>query len=369
MQPSVHRPTQIIIDRQAIRANLAHQRQILDPTTQIFAVVKADGYHHGAVPVARLLHEQHIAGFCVATLDEALELRAAGLTEPILVLSVTPVAQTTLASKQDISLTAPSQAWLEAAAQSVTQPLKIHLALDTGMGRIGLTSVASVQQACHFLQQTPQLIAEGIFTHFATADEKNTDYLQHQMTLFDQMTAHLPIKFKYMHCANSATALWHLSYQKQLVRFGIALYGLNPSGTAITDLPYALQPALSLETEISHLKLLPAGQKISYGATYTTATDEFIATLPIGYADGWLRRLSGSSVLVAGQRCPIVGRICMDQMMIKVPQAYPVGTKVTLIGSNQGQTITVDELAEYSHTINYEIICNLSDRIPRKYVN
>lgn len=368
MKPAIHRPTQIIVDRQAIKNNFLHERQLLNDETAIFAVVKANAYGHGAVAVAQTVSEVGVDGFCVATLDEALELRQAGLQETILVLGVTPVQQAELAAQMNISLTVATLEWLQQAIELLTQPLKIHLALDTGMGRIGFTQHDAVVSACEFIQQQELIIPEGIFTHFATADEADTKYFHQQVQKFKQLTTNLPLKFKYVHCANSATSLWHLDCQSNMIRFGIALYGLNPSGTALTA-PYELQPALTLQTEIVHIKKVPAGQSISYGATYTSSEPEIIATLPIGYADGWLRRMSGSSVIVAGQLCPIVGRVCMDQIMIKVPQMYPLGTKVTLIGTDQQTNLSAETAAEFCDTINYEIICNLSDRIVRKYVN
>ena len=368
MKPAIHRSTQIIVDRQALRNNFQHEKQLLNPQTNIFAVVKANAYGHGAVVVATTLSQMGVDGFCVATLDEALELRQAGLQEPILVLGITPVQQAKIAAQADISLTVATLKWLEDAAAVLEQPLKVHLALDTGMGRIGLTKRAEVLQACDFIQQHSQLLPEGIFTHFATADEVDTQYFRFQVENFKHLTADLPVNFKYIHCANSATSLWHLDCQCNMIRLGIALYGLNPSGTAIAP-PYKLQPALSLQTEIVHIKQVAPGQKISYGATYTSAQSEIIATLPLGYADGWLRRMGGSYVSVAGELCPIVGRVCMDQIMIKVPKFYPLGTKVTLIGTDQKINLSAETAAEYAHTINYEILCNLSDRIPRKYVN
>ncbi|MBA1434264.1 alanine racemase [Bombilactobacillus bombi] len=368
MKPAIHRPTEIIIDRQALKNNLLQERQLLNSQTSIFAVVKANAYGHGALEVAQTLSQVGVDGFCVAVLDEALELRAAGLTQPILVLGVTPVAQANLAAQNNISLTVATLSWLQEAAATLSQPLKVHLALDTGMGRIGFTDKASVICACDFISQQVFLIPEGIFTHFATADEVDSDYFEQQVQIFKELTADLPIQFKYVHCANSATSLWHLDCQSNMIRLGISLYGLNPSGTAIKP-PYDLQPALSLKSQIVHIKKVAAGQKIGYGATYTAPSEEIIATVPIGYADGWLRRMSGSYVLVQGHFCPIVGRVCMDQLMIKVPKLYPLGTTVTLIGVDHQAHLSVEAAAKYAQTINYEIICNLSDRIVRKYVN
>ena len=169
-----------------------------------------------------------------------------------------------------------------------------------------------------------------------------------------------------VHASNSATSIWHAETVFNAVRLGVVIYGLNPSGRAL-DLPYKIRPALSLETVLVHVKTLPAGQDVGYGATYTTTTDEVIGTLPIGYADGWTRDLQGFHVIVDGQLCPIVGRVSMDQITIRLPKAYPLGTPVTLIGENGGASITATEVAEKRGTINYEVLCLLSDRVPRSY--
>ncbi|UQS82321.1 alanine racemase [Bombilactobacillus folatiphilus] len=369
MQPSIHRPTVIQIDRDALRNNYLQARQLAGSEKRIFAVVKADAYHHGAVVVAQILHELQVDGFCVATIDEALELRTAGITEQILVLGLIPVQQAPLAAQNDISVAVGDLTWLQTAAFTVRSPLKVHLALDTGMGRIGFREKSALVEACQFLKTQPQLIPEGIFTHFATADELSDDYFQQQLAQFEFLIQDLPITFENVHCANSATSLWHRQAPGNLIRLGIGLYGLNPAGSHSKQLPYSLQPALSLTSQIVAIKQLPAGQSISYGATYTTEQPEIIATVPLGYADGWQRRMTGSKVLVDGHLCPIVGRICMDQLMIKVPKFYPLGTLVTFIGQQNQQTLSADVAADYGQTINYEILCNLSDRIPRKYIN
>lgn len=374
MQPSIHRPTTITIDRQALRQNYLTFRQLAGPQRQVFAVVKADAYHHGAVEVAKTLQEVQVDGFCVATIDEALQLRQANITEPILVLNVVPVEQAPLAAQHDISLTVDSYEWLVQASKQVKTPVKVHLAIDTGMGRIGFrmpVDKASLLAACQILEQSPLLIPEGIFTHFATADEQNSAYFQQQWDSFEQTVAALPLKFSYVHMANTATAMWAPTLDNSnLVRLGIGLYGLSPAGKLRSDVALSLKPALSLTSQIVAVRQLQAGDKVGYGATYTVqAESEWIATVPLGYADGWHRNLSGSSVLVAGHKCPIVGRICMDQLMIKVPKRYALGTTVTLIGTQDQQTISVDDVASYGQTINYEILCSLSERIPRTYIN
>lgn len=375
MQPSIYRPTVITVDRQAIRENFLNERKLLKPNVSMFAVLKANAYGHGVIEVAQTLDREGVDGFCVATLDEGLELRNHGFQEPILVLGITPVEEALIAAKADISLTVATLDWLKEADRILTSPVKVHLACDTGMGRIGFLDRDAIVEACNFINTTDKIDPEGIFTHFSTADandEKSVAHFNEQVATFKEMTRDLPVDFKYIHCANTATGLWHLNNlgcPTNIVRFGIGLYGLNPSGTAIKELPYELKPAMKIESEIVYTKVEPAGKKISYGATYTTHKDEIIATLPIGYADGWLRRMSGSEVLIDGKRCPIVGRVCMDQLMVRLPKMYPIGTKVTLMGKNGADQITAEELADYAGTINYEILCEMSDRVPRKYVN
>lgn len=373
MQVSYLRPTYIEIDQQAIYENVRQAKQRLTKKTQLFAVVKADAYGHGLVPVARVCLSAGATGFCVATLDEALTLRAAQITAPILVMSITPAACAPVAASQHISLAVGDLTWLQEAQDvlakaTLAAPLAVHLAVDSGMGRIGFAEPAALQEAAKFvLAHGDQFDFEGVFTHFATADAEDNSYFQKQAAKFKDCLAALPQKPRFIHAANTATSLWHPDYDINLVRLGIGIYGLNPSGKTLTA-PYPLKPALSLYSELNFIKKVPAGAHIGYGATYTAKTAEWIGTIPIGYADGWQRRLSGLSVLIDGQRCPIVGRICMDQMMVRLPQVYPLGTKVTLIGQDGHDEITLDDLADYAGTINYEIACLLTERIPRRYL-
>lgn len=367
-----HRGTEIRVDLQAIQANIKMIKQHVQTDCDLFAVVKADAYGHGAVPVAHAARLAGADGFCVAVIDEGLELRQSGIVEPILVLGLnTPFDAVTMASN-NLSATVGSLAFLQEAQillASSHQKLKVHFGLDTGMGRIGFLNETDLKAALAFVADHPaQFEFEGIFTHFATADTADDTYFQQQLAKFNEFKAIIDassLKPKYVHMANSATSLWH-PVEGNLMRYGVALYGLNPAGSDL-DLPLPLKPALSLSTTIVACKEVPAGTKIGYGSTYTAAQTEWIATLPIGYADGWLRRMQGFKVLVDGQYCELVGRICMDQCMIKVPHEFPIGTKVTLLGKNGDQEITVQEAAEYAGTINYEILCSLSDRIARKY--
>lgn len=365
-----NRATKLVVDLSAIKHNIAEERKILDDQTQIFAVVKANAYGHGLLRVAQAVIEAGVTGLCVAILDEALYLRQAGITVPILVLGITEPEEAILASQNDISLAVGSMAWLTE-YQSVAQtkslpPLKVHLALDTGMGRIGFTEVTEFQQALATIKQS-EFIFEGLFTHFSTADEKDKQHFDEQVNRWHAFMQVVETRPKYVHVANSATSLWHLKADGNMIRFGAAMYGMNPSGSAL-HAPYKLQPAASLETTLGFVKQIHTGDKVSYGATYTAKQDEWVGTLALGYADGYPRRMQGFYVLVEGQKCEIIGRVCMDQLMIRLPKKYPVGTKVTVMGKNGQQQITSTDIAEYAGTINYEIMTQVAERVDRQYL-
>ena len=331
-----------------------------------FAVVKANAYGHGAVEVAKHVSKQ-VDGFCVSNLDEALELRQAGLEQPILILGVVLPDEVPLAIQENITLTVASLEWLEMAKNQGLDltGLTCHIKIDSGMGRIG---VRNQEDAVSLIAGLKSLGAdvEGIFTHFATADEADDSKFKRQLAFFTDLVNNLVDRPRLVHASNSATSIWHAETVFNAVRLGVVIYGLNPSGSAL-DLPYRIRPALSLETALVHVKTLPAGQDVGYGATYTTTADEVIGTIPIGYADGWTRDLQGFHVIVDGQLCPIVGRVSMDQITVRLPKVYPLGTPVTLMGENGGASITATEVAEKRGTINYEVLCLLSDRVPRSY--
>ncbi len=215
---------------------------------------------------------------------------------------------------------------------------------------------------------TTNFIFEGIFTHFATADELNDDYLEKQLNSFEHMLGHLDELPPYIHSSNSAATLRKEKTYFNAVRVGIAMYGLSPSLEMKPELPFPLKEVFSLHSRLIYSKELNKGEKISYGATYETEGKEWVGTIPIGYADGWLRRLQGQEVIVNGKRAPIVGRICMDQCMIRLPEALEIGTKVTLIGDQGTEAVSIDEIAGKLETINYEIPCIISTRVPRIYL-
>ncbi len=368
------RNAQVTVDLAAIYSNIHHAKQRLDDGDDLFQVVKADGYGHGAVQVAEIAEKAGATGFCVAILDEALQLRQAGIRLPVLVLGIIDPECAQLAASENISLTVGSIGWLNQAAKLLDTSafkgrLNIHLALDTGMGRIGFQTADELKAAVGVLNaHSDRMSFEGIFTHFATADSPDDTYFKFQYQNFQDFMAVLDKRPKYVHVANSATSLWHKVCGGNMIRFGIAAYGLNPSGRDITQLPYQLKPGLSVTSEIDFSKLVKKGRSIGYGATYTTDSDQWIGTVPVGYADGIPRAMQGFSVLVDGHKCPIVGRVCMDQFMIRLPHDYPYGTTVTIIGQSGDAQITADDVADYLHTNSYEVICGLSPRLRRKYV-
>ncbi|NQN87332.1 alanine racemase [Streptococcus suis] len=364
MIESEHRPTQVGIHLDAIVANLEKVMGGLPNKTAAFAVVKANAYGHGAVAVARKLSSK-VTGFCVSNLDEALELRRAGIEDPILILGIVPPNFLALAHQLNISVTVASLEWLTQVAKLDLDlaGLAVHLKIDTGMGRIGFRSEEELQQALELLDDL-EFELEGIFTHFATADEVDERQFQEQLSSFKAYLALLPRLPRWVHASNSATSIWHTDTVFNLVRLGNILYGMNPSGRTL-ELPFSVEPALSLVSEIVHVKQVQAGTVIGYGATYTSPETEWIATVPIGYADGMVRSLQGFHVLVDGKPCEIVGRISMDQITIRLPDYYPIGERVTLIGQDKENSISVQDWADYIGTINYEVVCLLTDRLPR----
>lgn len=366
MKTSPHRPTKALINLEAIRYNIQQMGAHIPKGTLKWAVVKANAYGHGAIAVARAIQDD-VDGFCVSNIDEAIELRQAGIAKKILILGVSEVESFSLAKDFDITLTVAGLEWLENLldTESDLAGLTVHLKIDSGMGRIGFRSANEAAQAQASLEKHGANV-EGIFTHFATADEESDTYFKQQLEYFKGILDDLQEVPKFVHASNSATTLWHAETIFNAVRMGDSMYGLNPSGQVL-ELPYELKPALTLESAIVHVKTVEVGACMGYGATYQADSEQVIATLPIGYADGWTRDMQNFSVLVDGQLCPIVGRVSMDQITIRLPKLYPLGTKVTLIGSDGDKEITATDVAVYRGTINYEVVCLLSDRIPREY--
>ena len=366
MKASLHRPTKAVIDLSAIAFNIEQIAAHIPQSVQKWAVVKANAYGHGAIPVSQHI-QALVDGFCVSNIDEALELREAGIAKPILILGVSSLEAVPLAIQQQITLTVASLAWLEEllSQQANLTGLTVHIKIDSGMGRIGFRDSQEAQQVISRLQAAGAVV-EGIFTHFATADELDTSHFVAQLNCFKEILSELAFLPPVVHASNSATTLWHSDTIMNAVRLGDIIYGLNPSGRVL-DLPYEVKPALSLESALVHVKEIQAGAHVGYGATYTSDSQQIIGTIPLGYADGWTRDMQGFDVLIDGHRCPIVGRVSMDQITVRLPRVYPLGTQVVLIGQSGAELITATDVADKRGTINYEVVCLISDRVPREY--
>lgn len=364
-----YRDTWAEVDLDCISENVTSVKKLLPQDVEIIAVVKANAYGHGDVQVAEAALKAGATYLAVAFMDEAIALRQKGIKAPILVLGASRAKDVHVAVSCQITLTVFQLEWLQEAKKHLNpdEQLSVHVKVDTGMGRIGIRSKEELKAIEQFLQEEKQFRFEGIFTHFATADELDTTYFQRQFTLFTDMVNALDAKPRYVHCGNSAATLRFPQVYFNAVRIGIVMYGLTPSLEMEPEIPFPLKEAFSLKSQLIHVKRLPKGEKISYGATYETSGEEWIGTIPVGYADGWIRKLQGQEVLAGGKRVPIVGRICMDQCMVHLPYYMPVGTTVTLIGRDGDQVISINEIAAKLETINYEIPCMIAGRVPRIY--
>ena len=375
MVPGIHRPAAVCVDLAAIRQNIKEEIKHLAPGQKLFAVVKANAYGHGAVRVAQEAVKAGASGFCVAILDEALELRQAGIVQPILVLGVTPAKYASLAAVNGVSLTVPDLKWLREAESNLIQDklqLKVHLAIDSGMGRIGFSQDDEFIAANNFLLNNSNFEVEGLFTHFASADSSDDSYFLGQVTRFNHFKKLLKLKPRWIHVDNTAASVFDKKVHSDLVRFGIGIYGLNPSSNpASADLKTAikLKPAMSFVSELVQVHTIHKGQGVGYGSTYIADEDQIIGTIPVGYADGFIRKFQGFKIKVGSEYCPIVGRICMDQLMVQLPYEMAVGTKVVLISNDPAAPNSIKKAADYVDSIHYEVACLLDDRLPRKYYN
>ena len=371
-----YRDTVAEVDLDAIRHNVRQFRRHLPESVRLMAVVKADAYGHGAVPVARAALSAGADSLAVAFLDEALELRAAGVSAPILVMGYTPPRAVGEAVRNDVTLTVYSEEVVEALGCQVAREgrsVDVHVKVDTGMGRIGLLEEELSPLSCATSPGFPASESAGYYTHFACADEPDKGYthFQHRRLLgFSISLREAGMDPPLIHCSNSAAAIDLPEYGHALVRIGISMYGYYPS-EEVNRRVVRLKPALTLKTRIVRLKRPPEGTGISYGKTVTVDGSRWIATIPVGYADGLSRRLSNrGSALVKGRRVPIVGRVCMDQTMLDVTEAMPasVGDEVVLYGRQGDEVISVDEVARLLDTISYEVTCAVGRRVPRVYL-
>ena len=365
--------TQVIIDLDAIEKNIDAVRE--KAGLPVMAIVKADAYGHGAIQVARLLKDK-CAFFGVSSMLEAMELRRAGLDNPILILGYTPVSAFPTAVRNGIRPSIfhyeDALALSRTAVELGVSKAPFHFALDTGMGRIGFQATTAAADQCARIARLPGIFAEGLFTHFATADSADLSRSQKQAELFyrfDSMLRERGVEIPIRHLDNSA-GIMNFSHPCEMVRSGIITYGLYPSDE-VDRSRLALTPALSWQCRITHLKLLEAGREISYGGTFVTTKPTMVATIPVGYADGYRRILSGKfHVLIHGKEAPILGRVCMDQLMVDVthiPETRLEDT-VILIGKSGDAQITVEQIAAAADSFNYELVCGISRRVPRIYV-
>lgn len=370
------------IDLNALRHNYEIVRKRVDPSVKIMCIVKADAYGHGVQNIAREHQRIGADWFGVSNLQEALQLRNYGITRPILILGYTPPDRASELALFGISQAVFTEEYareLSAEAQQNGCTVKCHLKLDTGMSRLGLASHCEEQdiqtvETAERICSLPNLDCDGIFTHFAVADdgEAGKEFTISQYTNFMSVVNGLAkkgITFRFRHCCNSAATLEYPEFHLDMVRPGIILYGLNPS--PLFEGKYDFKPVMQLRSVISMVKKIEAGATVSYGRTFTAEKEMTVATVPIGYADGYPRPLSGrQDMLINGKRAPIIGRICMDQLMLDVssiPDVKP-GMTVTVFGEDNGSSIAVDELSEKTDTINYETVCLLGKRVPRIYL-
>ncbi|GAA0431633.1 alanine racemase [Lentibacillus halophilus] len=371
MANHIYRDTWAEVDLTAIEHNVKQMKGKLPDDSSIIAVVKADGYGHGAVQVAEKALKSGAQMLAVAMLEEALSLRDSGLTAPVIVLGWVSPEDVPIAAERDIILTFFQQEWLqEVKSYSLPAPVKAHMKWDTGMGRIGIRTTEELTGILNELNDTNRVMMTGVYTHFATADEADQTYLEKQWLRFKHMLDAFRSQWNApvaIHIGNSAASIRFPEQMYDYIRFGISMYGLYPSVVTKNEWDIELKPAFSLHSRLIHVKKLDPGESISYGAVYTTTDSEWIGTIPIGYADGWIRQLQGSDVLIDGKRMPVVGKICMDQTMIRLDKEYPIGTKVTLIGKQGDKEIETDEIAAHLETINYEIPCTITSRVPRIY--
>ncbi|WP_164742595.1 MULTISPECIES: alanine racemase [Caldicellulosiruptor] len=356
--------------------NVNNIKEKISPNTQIMAVVKADAYGHGAIEVSRVLVKNGINMLAVAIIDEALQLRHYNFDIPILILGFTPFELSEQVVENDISQTVYTfeQAYyLNEAAKKIGKKAKVHIKVDTGMGRIGFLCTKESIEAIIRIASLSHIELEGIFSHFSSADDPHSDNFTYEQFLkFENFVKELNkngVYFKYKHIANSAAAIRFPQYQLDIVRLGLVLYGLYPSEAVKTEI--SLKPVMSVKAKVINVKEVPEGYPISYNRRYVTPCKSKIATIPIGYADGFTRVGSEKRcVLINGEYAKVVGNVCMDQCMVDVTHIKDVkiGDEVVIIGKQGKNEITADDLASQIGTINYEVICSVSKRIPRVYI-
>jgi alanine racemase len=371
------RPTRAVIDLDAIFKNVATVRSTLHAKTSVMAVVKANGYGHGATAVARAAVDAGATFLGVATVDEGVQLRDSGLTTPIVVLGPVDESEIEFAIGRGLELTIGDRTFAESIVDrserlGLPHPVGVHVKVDTGMHRFG-SKPEAVLDLARFVASQPLLRLRGLATHFAQADEEDEQPTADQAALFARLIDDLAsagISADFAHTANSAATLRSRAYDRDLVRLGIAMYGLNPSSAV--PIIAGMRPAMTLISRIRRLSKIEPGEGVSYGAEYRATRSETVALVPIGYADGYRRALSNLGWMsVSGIHCPVRGRICMDQTVIGIPDdsGFEVGDTVIVAGaSNDGPVPTLQQLADISGAINYEIASGIERRVPRFYI-
>jgi len=378
----VRRPAWAQISRGALRHNLSVLRTVLGSSV-VCAVVKANGYGHGAVVAAQTLSEAGAAGLAVAIVDEGVELRAANLTDPILLLSEVPADTVRDALEESLTLTVGSLDGAHAikdAARHLGGRNRVHIKVDTGMHRMGIAP-GELDDVLDVLTSVPSVVIEGMYTHFASADSSDAadrEFCALQLSRFDEVVARAAARGvtpPVLHTANSAAALGIPSARRSMSRVGLALYGHlpDPSLRAVLDAKgLALRPALSLHARVTAVRHLAAGERPSYGRRRPLPSDATVATVPFGYADGYPRRLfdAGAEVLINGRRHPLAGTVTMDQLVVDCDDsAVNVGDEVVLLGRQGNEAITAETWAHWSSTITWEILCGIGARVPRIVVD
>lgn len=351
-----------------IKKNLEEYRGNISDNTNIMAVVKADAYGHGDKVVAKFLSDNGVRHFAVSNIDEAIHIRNAGAEGQILILGYTPIDRAQDLITYDVTQTLLSEEYA-AAIEATELPIKCQFAIDTGMRRIGLN--ADDVDACERVIRKYSKLLDGLFTHLCVADTPEQDqFTEEQIKKFETVVKSVgDLNLPYCHCMNSAGGLWHYSDVSCFARLGIILYGLKPD--YMNTLPEGIEPALAWKSVVSMVKEVKPGDTIGYGRSFTVDHPMTIATIPTGYADGYSRLLSNKGwVLINGKKAHIVGRVCMDQMMVDVSDIPDVnlGTEVVLIGKSGEEVLTADDLANIYGTIGYEVICGISKRVERKYI-
>lgn len=364
------------IDLDAILYNMESMHKAIGEETKIMAVVKTDAYGHGAIEIAQTIEPLDYAfGYAVATVEEGAALRRHGIKKPILILGYVFPDEYELVIENQLRLAVFTLEMAEKLSEMAGQLGKecpIHIKVDTGMNRIGMKVSEKSVELVEQISKLPHIILEGIFTHFARADEADKTKAYEQLELFKRMIVMLEergIQIPIHHCSNSAGIVGMKEANMDLVRAGITLYGMWPSDE-VDKSQISLKPVLSLKSHVAYVKTLEPGESISYGGTYVTTKREMIATIPIGYGDGYSRSLSNEGyVLIHGKKAPIRGRVCMDQFMVDVTEIpdVKVGDEVTLIGKDGDEKITMEELGAISGRFNYEFVCDLGKRIPRVF--